>query len=107
MGDPTVVGVQIACEDHDPRGREEEVGVHPVMDLLEDVEVSVGQEVHVGVAVGHACHGEVRDDRAPCGMGAVASDEQVMGPKKQGGAPAGDLCRGLYGVVEGVYRLED
>ena len=99
VGDPTAVGVKIACQDHDPRGREEEVGVHPVKDLLEDVEVSVGREVHVGVAMGHPCHGEVRGDRAPCGMGDVAGDEQVMVPIKQGGAPAGDLCRGLDGVV--------
>ena len=37
----------------------------------------------------------------------MARDEQVMGPIKHGGAPAGDLCRGLDGVVEGVYHLED
>ena len=51
LGDPTAIGVWMGREDHNPRGREEEVGVHLVKDLLEDVEVSVGREVHVGVAV--------------------------------------------------------
>ena len=64
MGDATAVGVQVTRQDNGPGRREEEVGVHPVQDLLEGVEVPVGCEIHVGVVVGHARHCEVRDERA-------------------------------------------
>ena len=72
MWDPTAVGVQVPCQDNDPGRGEEEVGVYPVQDLLEGVKVPIGREIHVGVAVGHARHGEVRDEGASRGVGGVA-----------------------------------
>ena len=53
------VGVQVPCQDNHPGRGEEEVWVHPIQDFVEGVEVPVGRELHVGVVVGHARHGEV------------------------------------------------
>ena len=107
VGDPTAVGVQITCHDYDPRGREEEAGVHPVKNFLEDVELAIGGEVHVGVVVGHARNGEVRNERMPRRVGAVAGDVQVRGSIKQGGTSTSNFRPRLDGVVEGVHRLVD
>ena len=80
MWDPTAVGVQVPRQDNDPGRGEEEVGVYPVQDLLEGVKVPIGREIHVGVSVGHARHGEVRDEGASRGVGAVTGYSQVWGP---------------------------
>ena len=39
------------------------MGVHLVKNFLEDFEVAVGGEIHVGVVVGHACNSQVRNER--------------------------------------------
>ena len=51
------------------------------------------------MAVGHARHGEVRDEGSPRGVGAVAGHGQVRGPVEEGGAPPGHSRGGLDGVV--------
>ena len=47
-----VVGVQVPYQDNHPGRGKEEVWVHPIQDVLDGVEVPVGREVHVGVALG-------------------------------------------------------
>ena len=59
------IGVQVPCQDKNPGRGEEEVWVHPIEDFLEGVGVPVGREIHVGVAVGHARHGEVSAQGSP------------------------------------------
>ena len=61
------VGVKVLGQENNPGRGEEEVWVHPIQDVLEGVEVPVGREKHVGVAVGHARHGEVRTRARPEG----------------------------------------
>ena len=80
---------------------------HPVTDFLEDFEVTVGEEVHVGVILGHASNSEVHNERTSCWVGKKAGDIQVWGSIQQGGTCAGNLRQGLDGVIEGVHRLED
>ena len=107
MRDPAAVGVQVPCQDnHSSRG-EEEVRVHPIQDFLKCVEVPVGGEIHVGVAVGHASHGEVRDEGSSRRVGAVAGHDQVRGPVEEGGTSPSYSCRCLDGVVQGVHPLDD
>ena len=65
MRDPKAIGVQVPCQDHNPGRGVEEVWVHPIQDVLEHVEIPVGREIHVGVAVGYARHGEVSDQGSP------------------------------------------
>ena len=65
--------------------------------VLEDFEVAVGGEEHVGVVVGQVSNSEVRDERTTREVGTVAGDVQVRGSKQQGGTPAGNLRRGLDG----------
>ena len=97
--DPAAIGVQVPCQDnHSSRG-EEEVWVYPIQDFLEGVEVPVGGEIHVGVAVGHARHGEVSDKGPSRWVGAVASHGQVRGPVEEGGTSPSHPRRGLDGVV--------
>ena len=83
--DPAAIGVQVPCQDnHSSRG-EEEVRVYPIQDFLDGVEVPVGGDIHVGVAVGHARHGEVCDEGPSRRVGAVAGHGQVRGPVEEGG----------------------
>ena len=107
MWDPTAVGVQVPRQDNDPGRGEEEVWVYPVQDFLEGVKVSIGREKYVGVAVGHARHGEVSDEGSPRGVGAVTGYGQVRGPVEEGGASPSHPRGGLDGVVEGVHPLDD
>ena len=81
--------------------------MYPFQNLLEGVGLPVGRERHVGVAVGHARHREVRDKRVPWGVGDVAGNVQVMGPIEVCGASTSNLGGGLNGVVEGVHHLDE
>ena len=105
--DPAAVGVQVPRQDnHSSRG-EEEVRVYPIQDFLEGVEVPVGGEIHVGVAVGHASHGEVCDEGSSRRVGAVAGHDQVRGPIEESGTSPSHSCWCLDGVVQGVHPLDD
>ena len=74
-----MAGVHVTRQGKDPGRREEEVGVHTVQNLVEGVEVPIGREIYVGLAVGHASHCKVCDERAPSGAGVAADEVQVMG----------------------------
>ena len=96
---PAAIGVQVPCQDNHPSRGEEEVRVYPIQDFLEGVEVPVGGEIHVGVAVGHTRHGEVCDEGPSRRVGAVAGHGQVRGPVEEGGTSPSHSRWCLDGVV--------
>ena len=97
--DQAAIGVQVPCQDnHSSRG-EVEVRVYPIQDFLEGVEVPVGGEIHVGVAVNQAYHFEVSDKGPSRQLGAVAGHGQVGGTVEEGGTSPSHPRWGFDGVV--------
>ena len=97
--DPAAIGVQVPCQDNYSSWGDEEVRVYPIQDFLECIEVPVGGEIHVGMAVGHARHGEVCDEGPSRRVCAVAGHGQVQGPVEEGGTSPSHPCWCLDGVV--------